>query len=468
MHPSCRSWRAARASCGCRASASRPVSTAAPDPPASRARRRVGHDRHRAGPAGRAEEAAPHLRRPLPRAHALRLHRPLVAVGDPLGDAHPDLGRRASPSSGLNLGIDFEGGTQWQLTGQGQSASVVGDVRDVVEAARAQGPEDPDRGRQARSGSSPRTLPSRGRSKITAALAEVRGHRHATSRPCSVTRVGPTWGDKVSSKALTALIVFFFVIALLPLVPLRVADGARRDHRGDPRHHHHRRRLRGHRVRGHARDGRRVPHHSRVLAVRHRRRVRQDQGEPRAPRHRPRRHLLVDGEPLAQPGADALDQHVDRGAAPGGVAALRRQYAFGGLALRDFALALFVGLLTGAYSSIFVATPILAWLKEREPATARCASGDRRLAKAAVVAPVPPIVAGEPADVPVDGEDIDPGDDLDPAGPQIAVAAPAPAAPAPAPTASATPYGTSYPSTTPSRGAANPRGRQQRGKKKKR
>ena len=39
----------------------------------------------------------------------------------------------------------------------------------------------------------------------------------------------------------------------------------------------------------------------------------------------------------------------------------------GAITLRDFALALFVGLLTGAYSSIFVATPILAKLKEREP-----------------------------------------------------------------------------------------------------
>jgi len=39
----------------------------------------------------------------------------------------------------------------------------------------------------------------------------------------------------------------------------------------------------------------------------------------------------------------------------------------GAVTLRDFALALFVGLLVGAYSSIFVATPILAWLKEREP-----------------------------------------------------------------------------------------------------
>ena len=40
---------------------------------------------------------------------------------------------------------------------------------------------------------------------------------------------------------------------------------------------------------------------------------------------------------------------------------------FGATSLKDFALALFVGLATGAYSSIFIAAPILAWLKEREP-----------------------------------------------------------------------------------------------------
>jgi len=39
----------------------------------------------------------------------------------------------------------------------------------------------------------------------------------------------------------------------------------------------------------------------------------------------------------------------------------------GAVALQDFALALLVGLLIGSYSSIFVATPILALLKEREP-----------------------------------------------------------------------------------------------------
>ena len=40
---------------------------------------------------------------------------------------------------------------------------------------------------------------------------------------------------------------------------------------------------------------------------------------------------------------------------------------FGAVALEEFALALFVGLLTGAYSSIFVATPLLAIMKQREP-----------------------------------------------------------------------------------------------------
>ena len=39
----------------------------------------------------------------------------------------------------------------------------------------------------------------------------------------------------------------------------------------------------------------------------------------------------------------------------------------GATALEDFALALLVGLVTGSYSSIFIATPILAALKEREP-----------------------------------------------------------------------------------------------------
>jgi len=40
---------------------------------------------------------------------------------------------------------------------------------------------------------------------------------------------------------------------------------------------------------------------------------------------------------------------------------------FGGQTLKDFAFALFVGVASGTYSSIFVAAPILALFKEREP-----------------------------------------------------------------------------------------------------
>ncbi len=53
-------------------------------------------------------------------------------------------------------------------------------------------------------------------------------------------------------------------------------------------------------------------------------------------------------------------------------------WILGATALQDFGLALFVGLTTGAYSSIFIASPVLALLKEREP---RYAEIRRRLAQ---------------------------------------------------------------------------------------
>ena len=58
---------------------------------------------------------------------------------------------------------------------------------------------------------------------------------------------------------------------------------------------------------------------------------------------------------------------------------------FGGDTLKDFAFAMLIGVVTGAYSSIFVATPILVVLKEREPryrqlrARLESRPGERRL-----------------------------------------------------------------------------------------
>jgi SecD/SecF fusion protein len=46
-------------------------------------------------------------------------------------------------------------------------------------------------------------------------------------------------------------------------------------------------------------------------------------------------------------------------------------WIFGGATLKDFAFALIVGVISGAYSSIFIASPILTIWKEREPEYAR-------------------------------------------------------------------------------------------------
>jgi SecD/SecF fusion protein len=88
---------------------------------------------------------------------------------------------------------------------------------------------------------------------------------------------------------------------------------------------------------------------------------------------------------------------------------------FGGDTLKDFAFAIFVGVASGAYSTIFIATPLLAVIKEREPEYAR--RKDAGLAdklddddfvlanepESAPVAPEPvPVPAGASAAPPVD------------------------------------------------------------------
>ncbi|MGZ8626166.1 MAG: protein translocase subunit SecF [Actinomycetota bacterium] len=74
---------------------------------------------------------------------------------------------------------------------------------------------------------------------------------------------------------------------------------------------------------------------------------------------------------------------------------------FGGETLKDFAFAMLIGVITGAYSSIFVAVPILTILKEREPKyrqhRARLEGrGERRLR--AVEAPAPVVEEADAAE----------------------------------------------------------------------
>jgi preprotein translocase subunit SecF len=107
--------------------------------------------------------------------------------------------------------------------------------------------------------------------------------------------------------------------------------------------------------------------------------------------------------------------------------------------LKDLALVLFVGMLSGTYSSICIATPVLADLKEREPqyralakrVTQRQAGGraaKRAAARAGVGADAPAAVGGGLAD-----ENSEPPDEADPAaGGTEAASAASPGEPVPA------------------------------------
>ena len=75
--------------------------------------------------------------------------------------------------------------------------------------------------------------------------------------------------------------------------------------------------------------------------------------------------------------------------------------AFGAETLEEFALALFIGIALGTYSSIFVAAPLLAMWKEREEEWVRASRRvDRRLAAGGRVEPVTvaAAVVAEPED----------------------------------------------------------------------
>ncbi len=355
--------------------------------------------------------------------------------------------------SGLNLGIDFEGGTQWQFTVNTKTGTAsVTDVRDAIDplglgdakvliigsdSVRVQAKD----------------LSVADQAKITAALAKYGGIQDAQ---VSVTNVGPTWGDKVSSKALRALMVFFLVIAgylsfrfewrmalaaIIAVVhDIIITIGV-------------------YAVTGFEVTPATVVAFLTILGfslydtVVVFDKVKDNQA----------RLGTVRGDTYSAMVNRSLNQVLMRSINTSIVALLPvasllfvGTYVFGGLALRDFALALFVGLITGAYSSIFVATPILAWLKEREPRyrslRERAAADLARATAPAKGGPAPATAAPPPApvDVPWDGEDVEPEVTPD-------------ASPTPGPPSASRPV----PGTgRPTRGAATPRGRQQRRKKR--
>ncbi len=112
---------------------------------------------------------------------------------------------------GLNLSIDFEGGTSFTVDEVTQDVTVA-DVTSAVEGAggtdvRVQVVTGTDGGRGLFVRMTAVELDGPVSDAVTSVLAEVSG-----STQISESFVGPTWGDEISRKALEALIVFLVVV----------------------------------------------------------------------------------------------------------------------------------------------------------------------------------------------------------------------------------------------------------------
>jgi preprotein translocase subunit SecF len=116
------------------------------------------------------------------------------------------IGAGALLTRGLNLGIDFVGGTAWEVPAPGVSVS---DARDALGPVGAAGAKI-----QVIGGDILRVQADPGGEgqvgEVTDALAALAG----TDRTeVGISTVGPTWGEEISSSALRALVFFFLLIA---------------------------------------------------------------------------------------------------------------------------------------------------------------------------------------------------------------------------------------------------------------
>jgi preprotein translocase subunit SecF len=263
---------------------------------------------------------------------------------------------------GLNLGIEFDGGTQWSFT-RAEGSSDAADVRDVLAEV---GQADAKVLVLGRSGVRVQTaeLPAREQTAITEALAEYAGIEPSE---ISITNVGPTWGDRLSRRALQALAVFFVAIAIYlslrfewrmalaaiiaVIHDIIVTAGV-------------------YAITGFEVTPATVVAFLTILGfslydtVVVFDKVKENEATLGS----------VRGDTYSMMVNRSLNQVLIRSLNTSFVAVLPvvsllvvGRFGLGAVGLQDFALALLVGLLTGAYSSIFLAIPMVAAMKEREP-----------------------------------------------------------------------------------------------------
>jgi preprotein translocase subunit SecF len=264
---------------------------------------------------------------------------------------------------GLNLGIDFEGGTVWEVDGHGHSVT---ETRDAVSDA---GIDDAEvqtlsSGNDERLRVSSEESSNEARQEVSEALAQLTGE---DADAVSVNSVGPSWGEEITSKAIRALVVFLVLITIyitirfewemalatlaalvhdilvtvgvyslfgFPVTPATVIAVLT---------------ILGYSIYDGIVVFDRVDENAKALA---------SSGKTT--------YSGMVNESLNEVLMRTLNTSVTA-LLPILSLLVIGSLVLGATTLQEFALALFIGLASGAYSSIFIASPLLAILKEREP-----------------------------------------------------------------------------------------------------
>src|ERR1700689_4207986 len=267
---------------------------------------------------------------------------------------------------GFNLGIDFKGGSSWEVQ---TSHSSVAAITSAAEKAGLRDPIVEELGSKtyqvtADINSLSADAQTKLINKVADSLAKTAG---VGANQVSVTSVGPTWGSQITHRALEALIVFFIeVVAYIsirfePKMALAAFIAMVHDLLGT--------------VGVYSLFGLQITPDT-VIAILTIRgyslygtvvvfdRVRDNAGG-----------ILKSGDlSYGEMVNLSMNQTLARSINTSLVAILPvlsvlvvGSFILGATSLQDFALALVIGLTSGAYSSIFIASPLLAMMKEREP-----------------------------------------------------------------------------------------------------
>jgi preprotein translocase subunit SecF len=128
------------------------------------------------------------------------------------------IGAVSLSTRGLNLGIDFVGGTSWTVKANNISVAQASDTLNsigfggstvTILGGSGSGAQLNVEAKVSNGNANPTAIAEQ--NKVAAALAKL---THEPQSSVSINTVGPTWGSQITHKAVVALIVFFILIAL--------------------------------------------------------------------------------------------------------------------------------------------------------------------------------------------------------------------------------------------------------------